>query len=89
MMSLLEVTPERLPDDELATIRRGWVAEEERNQAYDDAGYQRSGWRSYEHTLLTSLLAHSAWQAAEIDRLREALAECASEPRHPQEDADA
>lgn len=66
-----EIPPARLPDDELATIHEGWVAGEERNRAYDDAGYQRSGWRSYEHTLLGSLLAHIAWQAVEIDRFRQ------------------
>lgn len=87
-MSLPEVTPERLADDELAAIQTWWAIIEEQAQHADawllhtgTIKARMAGWRVPEHAQLTRLLAHIAWQAAEMDRLREALAECASEPQ--------
>lgn len=85
-MSLPEVTPARLADRELATIRTFWAVVEDDAQAADEWRHHtgtltRMAWRTPDHGRLTRLLAHIAWQAAEIDYLREALAECASEPR--------
>lgn len=88
-MSLPEVTPERIADEELAAIMAWWAMVEQQVQNAD-AWLRSTGtitaeevsWRTPDHGRLTRLLAHIAWQAAERDRLRTAVTQAVRELRH-------
>lgn len=88
-MTMPEVTPERIADEELATIMAWWAVIEQQAQNAD--AWLRStgaikatdvGWRTHDHGRLTRLLAHIAWLTAERDRLRTAVEQAVRELRH-------
>lgn len=73
-MSLPEVTPARLADHELEAMYAAWVvvevhAENADNWRRHTGATTMMAWRTPDHVRLTRLLAHIAWQAAEMDRL--------------------
>lgn len=74
-MTMPEVTPERLADDELAAIQTAWAMVEDDAQAADNwrrhTGSSKASWRTHDHAQLTRLLAHIAWLTAERDRVRQ------------------